>query len=127
MASLSANAFKVEVADPSSSSSRAARRVVLSVEILRACKISTGDVVRISSINEPLDVSSILPPDEHYLKVQKLNAPFALGIVWPSSEISQTGICLQFVKFRPLIFSKLCGFRLILSLLLNSPKVQRLV
>ena len=54
MAALSTKLFKVELADPSCFASRAARRVVINAEILRACKVAAGDVVRVTAFqNEP--------------------------------------------------------------------------
>ncbi|KAF8531969.1 AAA family ATPase [Gautieria morchelliformis] len=66
--------FKVELVDPSCSTSRAARRVVISAEILRASRVAAGDVVRVTAFQN------------------EQSTPFAIGIAWPSLELSQTTI-----------------------------------
>jgi len=57
MTSLASKSFTVELADPSISTSRGARRVVIHADVLRACKLSAGDVVRVSALQQPGDVS----------------------------------------------------------------------
>lgn len=50
MAALSKR-FTVTLADPSSSTSRAAKRIVVNSELLRNAKVAAGDVLSISASN----------------------------------------------------------------------------
>ena len=54
MAALSTKLFKVELA--ACSASRAARRVVINAEVLRACKVAAGDVVRVTALHDESSV-----------------------------------------------------------------------
>ncbi|KAF8521374.1 AAA family ATPase [Hysterangium stoloniferum] len=77
MVLLSSKTFKVALADTSSSTPRVARRVIINHEILKACKVAAGDVVRVVSTE---------PPENG------ITAPFAIGIAWPSLELDQTTV-----------------------------------
>ncbi|KAF8585041.1 AAA family ATPase [Ramaria rubella] len=77
--SLSSKIFKVEEADPSCSTSRAARRVVINADVLRASKVTAGDVVRVVALSAQTESEN----------------PFALGIAWPSLELAQTDVQLS--------------------------------
>ncbi|KAF5374922.1 hypothetical protein D9758_000017 [Tetrapyrgos nigripes] len=69
--------FKVQLADDLETSSRAVRRVFLNADVLRALKLSTGDVVAITkNINAPASA-------------------FAVGIAWPSIEQSSDSVYLS--------------------------------
>ncbi|KAI0369393.1 AAA family ATPase [Pilatotrama ljubarskyi] len=72
MSLLSTRKFTVEAFNPSESSSRAARRVIINAEVLKQAKVYAGDVVGLSSAES-----------------QKA---FAVGVAWPSSELSQDSI-----------------------------------
>ncbi|KZT12250.1 AAA family ATPase [Laetiporus sulphureus 93-53] len=73
MSLLAAREFTAAVHDVSGSSSRAARRVVLNADLLKAAKVCAGDVLAIESV-----------ASDH--------KTFAVGIAWPSYEISQDSV-----------------------------------
>ncbi|KAJ3989582.1 AAA family ATPase [Lentinula detonsa] len=73
---MSLSKFTVYVTEQSSSSPRAARRVILNADILKNLKLTTGDVIAVFKSEEPLKA-------------------FAVGIVWPSLEQPSNSITLS--------------------------------
>ncbi|TBU25070.1 AAA family ATPase [Dichomitus squalens] len=72
MANFSGRKFTVDVSSPAEPISRASRRIVINSDILKQAKIYAGDVIAISSAESP--------------------KKFAVGVAWPSSELSQDSI-----------------------------------
>ncbi|KAI8986118.1 AAA family ATPase [Trametes punicea] len=75
MSLLGTRQFIVEVSSASEPISRAARRIIINAEILKQSKVYAGDVVGLS------------PADSH--------KAFAVGVAWPSSELSQDSILVS--------------------------------
>ncbi|KAI0671254.1 AAA family ATPase [Trametes maxima] len=75
MSLLSARKFTVESFNSSEPVSRASRRVIINAEVLKQAKVYAGDVVGLSSANS-----------------QKA---FAVGVAWPSSDISPDSILVS--------------------------------
>ena len=77
---LSTKLFKVELADPSCSASRAARRVVINTEILRASRVAAGDVVRVTaSEDDGASVSTEFDTHPKFISFLMRSAFFFLG------------------------------------------------
>ncbi|KAI0642851.1 AAA family ATPase [Trametes meyenii] len=75
MSLLSTRKFTVESFNSSEPISRAARRVIINTEVLKQAKVYAGDVVGLSSADS-----------------QKV---FAVGVAWPSSDVSQDSILVS--------------------------------
>ncbi|KAI0662110.1 AAA family ATPase [Cubamyces menziesii] len=75
MSLLSTRKFTAEAANTSEPISRATRRIIINVEILKQAKVYAGDVVGLSAA------------DSH--------KAFAVGVAWPSSELSQDSILVS--------------------------------
>ncbi|OSC98204.1 AAA family ATPase [Trametes coccinea BRFM310] len=75
MSLLATRKFTVQSSDDSEPLSRAARRIVLNAEVLKQAKVYAGDVVGLSAA------------DSHQA--------FAVGVAWPSSELSQDSILVS--------------------------------
>ncbi|OCH87928.1 AAA family ATPase [Obba rivulosa] len=73
MASISSRTFTVRAAHGSEAVARAARRVIVNAELLKGARLCAGDVVALSAA------------DTH-------TKAFAVGIVWPSLELSQDSV-----------------------------------
>ncbi|OBZ71344.1 ATPase family gene 2 protein [Grifola frondosa] len=76
MTSLSSKMFVLGEYNPSEATSRAARRVIINADIIKLAKICAGDVVALSSVDA-------------------LNKAFAVGIAWPSHELSQDTVLVS--------------------------------
>jgi len=77
MASISSRRFTVDSDDDSGRITRAARRVIFNADFLKSAKLCTGDIVAFSK--------------EDNTSIRK---DFAVGIVWPSLEISQDSVLI---------------------------------
>ncbi|KAI0632362.1 AAA family ATPase [Trametes polyzona] len=75
MSLLATRKFTVETFSPTEPDSRATRRVIVNADILKQAKVYAGDVVGLSSV------------DSHKL--------FAVGVAWPSSDLSQDSILVS--------------------------------
>ncbi|CDO72261.1 hypothetical protein BN946_scf184970.g113 [Trametes cinnabarina] len=75
MSLLATRKFVVQSSDTSDPLSRAARRIVVNAEILKQAKVYAGDVIGLSQA------------DSHQA--------FAVGVAWPSSELSQDSILVS--------------------------------
>ncbi|EIW59744.1 AAA family ATPase [Trametes versicolor FP-101664 SS1] len=75
MSLLATRKFNVEAVESLESVSRAARRIIINADILKQAKVYAGDVVGLSSA------------DSH--------KAFAVGVAWPSSELSQDAILVS--------------------------------
>ncbi|KAI0072999.1 AAA family ATPase [Panus rudis PR-1116 ss-1] len=83
--SISTRVFKAELAsDPSATVSRAARRVIVNADVLKATKICSGDVLALSKANST--------------KAQ-LPQVFAVGIAWPSQDVSPDTVLISHPMF----------------------------
>ncbi|PPR06044.1 hypothetical protein CVT26_007490 [Gymnopilus dilepis] len=78
MTSLLSKTFKVEVNADSDYAPRAARRVILNSDFLKAAKLCTGDLVALSSVDNSGSTKK-----------------FAVGVVWPSLELPQESILVS--------------------------------
>ncbi|KAJ2933421.1 hypothetical protein H1R20_g3679, partial [Candolleomyces eurysporus] len=72
--SLSARQFTAQLHEESNLQPRFARRIVVNADVLKAAKISTGDVVAIS---------------------QETAKNYTVGLIWPSSEILPTNVSVS--------------------------------
>ncbi|KAH9850128.1 AAA family ATPase [Lenzites betulinus] len=75
MSLLATRKFTVEAAESSEGVSRTARRVVINAEVLKQAKVYAGDVVGLSA------------SDSH--------KAFAVGVAWPSPDLSQNSIIVS--------------------------------
>lgn len=97
MSLLATRKFNVEAVESLESVSRAARRIIINADILKQAKVYAGDVVGLSSADShkvPQKLSDDRsrmhePTDQACFSLQA----FAVGVAWPSSELSQDGTC----------------------------------
>jgi len=102
--------FTAELNQSSEHLPRAARRIVVNSEFLKASKLSTGDLVALSSVetsgSRNLQVNSYyaLYPSSKLSLRQK----YAVGVIWPSLDIAQD--CPSFLSlFVYLMFNNWTG------------------
>ncbi|KAK7689982.1 hypothetical protein QCA50_006623 [Cerrena zonata] len=81
MTSISTRSFRIEICDSDLETvTRTARRIVLNADLLKSSKVSSGDVIALSKYD---------PSNGHDHKV------FAVGIAWPSQDISPDTILIS--------------------------------
>ncbi|CCL99759.1 uncharacterized protein FIBRA_01781 [Fibroporia radiculosa] len=76
MSTISSRTFSIGLSTAFDSSFRAARRVIVNVDLLKGTKICTGDVVALSAAASE-------------------NKAFAVGVVWPSHEVPQDSVLVS--------------------------------
>jgi len=99
--------FTAELNESSEHLPRAARRIVVNSEFLKASKLFTGDLVALSSVE-----TSGLQVNSYYALYpsSKLNLrqKYAVGVIWPSLDIAQD--CPSFLSlFVHLMFNNWTG------------------
>ncbi|EGG10843.1 uncharacterized protein MELLADRAFT_55019 [Melampsora larici-populina 98AG31] len=77
-----------------SSSYRFAKRVYLSIEVLKAFKICAGDLLMIKAVLKTDDIQKLSTLDETVSSNSSLLA-FAIGVAWPSANLEKEMIVLS--------------------------------
>jgi AAA family ATPase len=87
---MSSKSFVISLADQNEAEVRAVRRVVVNAEVLKALKLCSGDIVALMGTEDLTKVTASRINNSTCTKSPALQT-FAVGVVWPSLEISAEG------------------------------------
>lgn len=125
MTALGTKIFKVSLSDPSSSTARAAKRIVVNAELLRNAKIAAGDVLRITARASSHEVSSCQHNELLAYLFLEDDSPFAIGIAWPSQDLDSSGLFVTLIIFSHCIKHMRCSYPSFISSVANMPSFRR--